>query len=130
MWLECTLTVAILADDVLATVEVENTGPHPLQFFKHWLPPDGDLLSEEFFIERGVLTVRYRCPVTKPVPLTPADYTTLQPGDKATATVPLRRCYDVMTPGDYSMRYRSYYSTPGTHDRVYLLSNDVNFERR
>lgn len=130
VWLGCTLTVVVLTDDVLATVEIENTSARPLQFFKHWLPPDGALLSEEFFIERGLLTVRYRCPVTKLVPLTPADYTTLQPGDKRTVTVPLRRCYDVMTPGSYSMRYRSSYVTPDTHDRVSLLCDDVNFERR
>src|SRR5262249_22058470 len=74
VWLRCTLTVAVLVDDVAVTVEVENTEQRPLKLLKEWLPPDGVLMNEVFFVERDGYKVPYQGMVEKPVLPTLEDY--------------------------------------------------------
>src|SRR5579864_1069066 len=92
MRITCTLVVDSSSVDYPATVSVVNTTQHGVKLYKVFLPHDGLSLVDMFIVERDGARQQYKGAMAK-LPGRPSDddFVSLAPGDRISATIPLKQ---------------------------------------
>lgn len=92
--------------EVLMTVTLRNTTTSPVKLLKWYTLAEG-MEESLFVVTRDGKRAAYLGPIYKRPAPTPADYITLQPGQKLVRQVNLAEFYDFSESGMYEIRYRA-----------------------
>jgi hypothetical protein len=121
----CFLTLTVTETDLIAQVTIENTSPQPLPVLQWNVPPDGVMSQDLFEVHHEGILLPYIGKTVKRYSPSKSDYLTLQPGARATVTIPLKQGYHIREPGRYTIRYRALNPLPGSTEPEELFSNLV-----